>query len=63
MAGLLWFSCWALKAFVPSVPHKNKIAPGPPGCELIQRVKSYTNPSITDQQLRAELFARTCAIV
>lgn len=39
------------------------MADGPPGCELIQRVRSYTFPSIADQQLFAVLLAATSFIV
>ena len=34
------FPCVPLKAEVPSVPHNERIALEPPGCEVIQEVKS-----------------------
>ena len=45
--------CWALKLALPSTPQSERIAPGPPGWELIQLVKSLTFPSTLVQQLEA----------
>jgi len=38
--GLEAFPCIELKLDVPSEPQSERIAPDPPGCELIHEVKS-----------------------